>query len=78
LSVSFGIVSANLYPDHSPALCQREDMIEAHEARINYPVIDFEGFKAATGDDDEASFIRWQTVRRLSEERLHVRRRGFN
>ncbi len=77
LITSFGLVADSLYPDHRPELVDAELLIEEHEAEINYPVTDFEGFKAATEGDNEALFVRWQTVRRLSEERLHVRRRGF-
>ncbi len=74
---SFGLVADSLYPDHSQELYERERVIEEYESQTRADVIDFAGFQTVTGDDNEARFVRWQTVRRLAEERLHIRRRGF-
>lgn len=73
----FQLIAIRRYEDHTAELCEMERRIEAYEARTRRLVAGFEAYQAATGDDNEARFVRWEICREKADRRLHKRRTGL-
>lgn len=69
----FRLIALERYEGHRIELCEMERRIEAYEATTRRRVAGFEAYRAATGDDNEARFVRWEICREKANWRLHKR-----
>ena len=71
--VVFGLMEHRRYPDYrGRSLSEIERRVRAYERAVEGRVVlTFADYQEATGDRDEARFVRWEAVRADTEARLH-------